>query len=109
MNASSLVDSSSRWQQALEAYHKDMPVENKFHVRLESGNIEELFMSHCSPLSPGPQAESLRDLQDHLSRLKPAFKLLDNYASVLAAFFGTSTSSSALVWGSIWLMLTVCS
>lgn len=97
---------SPLWEKALESYHKDLAADDDFRMILETGSLEELLADDHILQPFGPQG---RKALDSMNRLKPTFKLLNDFSVVLAVSFGVGTAVTAVVWGSIRMILTLAS
>jgi len=95
---------SPLWEKALENYHEELAADDDFRTILETGSLEDLLVDD-QILQPFGQ-QSRRAL-DSMNRLKPTFNLLNDFSVVLAVSFGAGTAITALVWGSIRMILTV--
>lgn len=92
------------WEKALENYREDLAADDDFRVVLETGSLEELLndTKHLQPF--GPQG---RKALDSMNRLKPTFKIVNDFSAALAVCFGAGTVLTALIWGSIRMILSV--
>ncbi|KAJ5092019.1 hypothetical protein NUU61_006889 [Penicillium alfredii] len=102
--ASSEGKLSPLWEKALESYHEELAADDDFRTILETGSLEELLVDDQLLQPFGPQG---RKALDSMNRLKPTFRLLNDFSVVLAVSFGAGTTVTALVWGSIRMILTV--
>ncbi|KAL4782963.1 hypothetical protein BJX76DRAFT_274048 [Aspergillus varians] len=100
------VELSPLWAKALESYHEELAADDDFRTILETGSLEELLADDHILQPFGPQG---RRALDSMNRLKPTFKLLNDFSVVLAVSFGAGTAVTALVWGSIRMILTLAS
>lgn len=98
------VKLSPLWEKALERYHEELAADDDFRVILETGSLEELLADDHILQPFGPQG---RKALDSMNRLKPTFKLLNDFSVVLAISLGAGTAATAVVWGSIRMILTV--
>lgn len=98
------VKLSPLWEKALESYHEDLVADDDFRMILKTGSLEELLADDQILQPFGPQG---RKALDSMNRLKPTFKLLNDFSVVLAVSFGAGTAVTAVVWGSIRMILTV--
>lgn len=98
------VKLSPLWERALESYHEDLAGDEDFRKILETGSLEELLADDQVLQPVGSQG---RQALDTMTRLKPTFKLLNDFSVVLAMSLGAGTAVTALVWGSIRMILTV--
>jgi hypothetical protein len=95
---------SPLWDQALENFREELAGDDDLGMILETRNVEEL-LHDVKMLQPvGPQG---RKALDSMNRLKPMVKLVNDFSAVLAVAFGADTVVTALVWGSIRMILTV--
>ncbi|KAJ5124771.1 uncharacterized protein N7515_008596 [Penicillium bovifimosum] len=100
------VKLSPLWEKALESYHEDLVADDDFRMILKTGSLEELLADNQILQPFGPQG---RKALDSMNRLKPTFKLLNDFSVVLAVSFGAGTAVTAVVWGSIRMILTLAS
>lgn len=98
------VSVSPLWEKALESYHEELAADDDIRTILETGSLEDLSVDDQILQPFGPHG---RKALDSMIRLKPAFKLLNDFSAVLAVSFGAGTAATALVWGSIRMILTV--
>ncbi|PWY82922.1 TPR-like protein [Aspergillus heteromorphus CBS 117.55] len=97
---------SPLWEKALENYREELAADDDFRSILETGSLDEL-LNDPKILQPfGPRG---RKSLDSMYRLKPTFKLVNDFSAVLAVSFGAGTVATALVWGSIRMILTLAS
>ncbi|KAJ5173639.1 uncharacterized protein N7500_001570 [Penicillium coprophilum] len=100
------VKLSPLWERALETYHEDLAGDEDFRKILETGSLEELLADDQVLQPLGSQG---RQALDTMTRLRPTFKLLNDFSVVLAMSLGAGTAVTALVWGSIRMILTLAS
>lgn len=95
---------SPLWERALRSYHEELAADEDFRTILETGSLEDLLGDNRILQPFGSHG---RKALDSMNRLKPTFKLLNDFSVVLAVSFGAGTAVTALVWGSIRMILTV--
>ncbi|PLB46258.1 TPR-like protein [Aspergillus steynii IBT 23096] len=97
---------SPLWEKALENYRDELAADDDFRTILETKSLDEL-LNDPKILQPfGPQG---RKALDSMNRLRPTFKIVNDFSAVLAVSFGAGTMLTALVWGSIRMILTLAS
>lgn len=95
---------SPLWEKALDNYREELAADDDFRLILETGSLDEL-LDDPKILQPfGPHG---RKSLDSMRRLRPTFRLVNDFSAVLAVSFGAGTVVTALVWGSIRMILTV--
>jgi hypothetical protein len=94
----------SPWEKALESYHEDLAADDDFRMILETGSLKELLADDQTLQPFGPRG---RKALDSMNRLKPTFKLLNDFSVVLEVSVGAGTAVTAVVWGGIRMILTV--
>ena len=96
--------SPSIWEKALENYREDLAADDDFRMILETGSLEDL-LKDAKIIPPfGPQGKKALD---SMSRLKPTLKIVNDFSAMLAVCFGAGTTLTALIWGSIRMILSV--
>ncbi|KAL4735582.1 TPR-like protein [Aspergillus similis] len=97
---------SPLWEKALHSYQEELGSEDDFQTILETDSLDEL-LDDKQILEPfGPQG---RKALDSINRLKPMFTMLNDFSAVLAVSFRAGTTVTALVWGSLRIILTLAS
>lgn len=91
-------------EKALHNYHEELGGEDDFRTVLQTGSLDELLEDKHILEPFGPQG---RKALDSISRLKPTFTMLNDFSAVLAVSFGVGTTVTAVVWGSLRMILTV--
>lgn len=96
--------SSPLWDKALRSFHEELAADDDFTTILETGSLEELLGDDqiLKPFAPRS-----RNAFDSMNQLKPTFKLLNDFSAVLAVSFGINTTLTAIIWGSIRMILSV--
>jgi hypothetical protein len=95
---------SPLWEKALQSYHEELGGEDDFQTILQTGSLDDL-LEDKQILEPFGQQG--RKALDSINRLKPTFTMLNDFSAVLAVSFGAGTTVTALVWGSLRMILTV--
>lgn len=78
-------------------YHEELAYDYGMRTILETESLEELLANYRISQPFGPQG---RMALGYMNRLKPMFKLLNDFSVVLAVSFGAGTAVTALVWDS---------
>ncbi|CAG8147427.1 unnamed protein product [Penicillium nalgiovense] len=94
------------WERAEKSYHQDLASDKEFAKILETRSLEELLAdTHVlQPVDPFG-----RELPCTIDRLGPAFKLLSDFLVILKMSYGADSAQTALLWGSIRVILTLAS
>lgn len=95
---------SSLWHKALENFREELAADDDLKMILQTHGAEQLLhdTTFLRPVgSPGRKA------LDSINRLKPMIKFVNNFSAALAVAFGADSVVTALVWGSIRMILTV--
>jgi hypothetical protein len=97
--------SSPLWTKALERYRLELEETEDYQIVNEVHSLDDL-LQHVSKLHP-----VLRDRNTLLSlnRLGPRLKFVDDFSAVIALCFGANATLTALLWGSIRLIVTLAS
>ena len=91
------------WERALEDYREDL-VDDHLQTILDTGSLEELIKD-TKILQPfRPQG---RKALDSMNRLKPTFKLINEFSVVMGVCFDAGAVLTPLIWGSIRMVLSV--
>ncbi|RAK81445.1 TPR-like protein [Aspergillus fijiensis CBS 313.89] len=97
---------SPLWDKALKSYHEELAADDDYRTILQTGSLEELLADEQILKPFGPHG---RKALESMNRLKPTFKMLNDFSVVLAVSLGAGTAVTALVWGSIRMILTLAS
>lgn len=92
------------WEKAEKRYHQDLASDKEFAKILETRSLEEL-LADTHVLQPADPFE--RELPCTIGQLEPAFKSLSDFLVILKMSYGADSAQTALVWGSIRVILTV--
>ncbi|KAF4546902.1 Hypothetical protein D9617_106g078160 [Elsinoe fawcettii] len=98
---------SPLWHRALERYREDLEENGDLAAVSEVVSMNDLldyiktFEQNRSPTE--------RNRLDSMRRLGPTLKFIDDFSAVIAVFFGANPQLTALVWGSIRMMLSLAS
>jgi len=90
--------------QALQRYKTELRDHNDFI--LQADGIEEL-LNEARSLEAKHSRRN--DPSVAVGRLEPILSQLNNFAAIMALCFGTNAETAALVWGSVRMILSVCS
>ncbi|KAI9658288.1 MAG: hypothetical protein M1821_002421 [Bathelium mastoideum] len=93
---------SPLWDQALERFRADLAENDDYLDVIEVGSLEDL-LNGIKLAGPG------RTTLTSLNRLGPRLKFVDDFSAIIALYFGADARLTALVWGSIRLMLKLAS
>ncbi|KAG9242074.1 hypothetical protein BJ878DRAFT_544615 [Calycina marina] len=98
--------SSPLWEKALERYREELQENDDYQDVIGFGSLDDLMnqAKTIEPLLP-PERRSLSSM----NRVGPKLKFVDHFAALIALYFGADAKLTALVWGSIRLMLTLAS
>jgi hypothetical protein len=97
---------SPLWQKALENFREELAGDDDLAMILGTKGVEEVLQDAklLQPVgSPGRKA------LESVNRLKPMIKFVNDFSAVLAVTFGADTMMTAVVWGSIRMILTLAS
>ena len=95
---------SPMWEQAFERFCNELDEKDDLRSVMDQGtmqNLVEYAQSQSSALYGQNQTLSMQ-------RLNPILRFFDDFAAILAFCFSANAKITALVWGSIRLMLTMC-
>lgn len=98
------VKRSLLWERALKNYHQDLAGDKELVKILKTSSLEEL-LADIPILRPVNSSE--RPLPCTMDRLEPTFKLLNDFLEILRKSCGAESAQTALVWGSIRMIVTV--
>jgi hypothetical protein len=107
-----LIDNRGRraasplWHKALERYREELEENDDYQDIIEVGSLEDLLNHTKTIESLLPQE---RTALNSMNRLGPKLKFVDDFSAIIALYFGADAKLTALVWGSIRLMLTLAS
>ncbi|KAJ9137354.1 TPR-like protein [Coniochaeta hoffmannii] len=96
----------SLWDRAIERYRDELSNSDDYATITEVNSLDDL-VDYAKTLEPYLPKE--KAALTSIRRLKPTLKFVDDFAAILAVSFGADTKITALVWGSIRLMLTLAS
>jgi hypothetical protein len=91
------------WEKAEKSYRQDLASDKEFAKILETRSLEEL-LADTHVLQPVDPFD--RELPCTIDRLEPAFRLLSDFLVILKMSYGADSAQTALVWGSIRVILT---
>ncbi|CAP86729.1 Pc20g14000 [Penicillium rubens Wisconsin 54-1255] len=94
------------WEKAEKRYHQDLASDKELAKILETRSLEEL-LADTHVLQPADPFE--RELPCTIGQLEPAFKSLSDFLVILKMSYGADSAQTALVWGSIRVILTLAS
>ncbi|KAI0157224.1 hypothetical protein GGR57DRAFT_461278 [Xylariaceae sp. FL1272] len=94
------------WSKALERYREELGGSEDFQAVNEVHSLEDL-VTHVNALQNNPSRN--RQSLASLNRLAPKFKFLDDFSAIIALTFGADPTLTAVVWGSVRLILTLAS
>ncbi|GAP84174.1 putative NB-ARC and TPR domain protein [Rosellinia necatrix] len=94
------------WERALERYRDELGGNEDYQAVNELHSLEDL-LTHVNNLQNEPSRN--RQSLASLNRLAPKFKFLDDFSAVIALTFGADPTLTAVVWGSVRLILTLAS
>ncbi|KAI0199003.1 hypothetical protein F4808DRAFT_433833 [Astrocystis sublimbata] len=94
------------WSKALERYRDELGGTEDYQAVHEVHSLEDL-LSHVNTLQNAQPRE--RQHLVSLNRLAPKLKFLDDFSAVIALTFGADPALTAMVWGSVRLILTLAS
>ncbi|OAX82520.1 hypothetical protein ACJ72_03130 [Emergomyces africanus] len=95
------------WEKALENYREELAEKDDYKWVLENqGTLDELMKFTNSLEWPGLRD---RSVLNSLKRLKPILKFVNDFSAVIALYFGADTALTAVIWGSLKLILTLAS
>lgn len=98
--------STPLWNRALERYSEELEGNDDFQSITEISSLDDL-LSYAKTIEPFLPEErgALRSIQ----RLGPTLKFVDDFSAIIAVCFGADAKLTAVVWGSIRLMLNLAS
>ncbi|RHZ68953.1 hypothetical protein CDV55_102531 [Aspergillus turcosus] len=97
---------SPLWQKALENFREELAGDDDLAMILGTKGVQEVLQDAklLQPVgSPGRKA------LESVNRLKPVIEFVNDFSAVLAVTFGANTMMTAVVWGSIRMLLTLAS
>lgn len=98
--------SSPLWQKAIQRYQDELQENDDYKDVIELGSLEDL-LNQGKTIEPNLPPE--RNSIGTLNRIGPKLKFVDDFAALIALYFGADAKLTALVWGSIRVMLTLAS
>ncbi|KAI1106051.1 hypothetical protein F4804DRAFT_69707 [Jackrogersella minutella] len=102
----SLRPKSPLWHRALERYQEELGGDEDNQAINEVHSLDDL-LSHVKSIQAMPSRD--RQTWMSLNRLAPKFKFVDDFSATIALAFGADATLTAVVWGSIRLILTLAS
>ncbi|KAL9078490.1 MAG: hypothetical protein Q9157_002578 [Trypethelium eluteriae] len=93
---------SPLWDRAVERYRAELAGNDDYLDVIEVGSLEDL-LNGMKLAGPGSATLS------SLNRLGPRMKFVDDFSAIIALYFGADARITALVWGSIRMLLTLAS
>ena len=94
------------WNRALQRYRDEIGRQQDYQNIVEAGSLEDL-LNHARTIKPlAPQEQTALN---SFYRLGPILKFLDDFSAIIAVSFGADAKLTALVWGSIRVILTLAS
>ncbi|KAI1215007.1 uncharacterized protein F4807DRAFT_466343 [Annulohypoxylon truncatum] len=100
----SIENKSPLWHQALERYREELGGSEDYQAINEVHSLDDL-LSHVNTIQATPSRD--RQTLASLNRLAPKFKFVDDFSAIIALAFGADATLTAVVWGSIRLILTL--
>ncbi|KAI1654070.1 hypothetical protein F4813DRAFT_399435, partial [Daldinia decipiens] len=97
---------SPLWHRALERYREELGGNEDYRAVHEVHSLDDL-LSHVNTLQTTPSRD--RQALASMNRLAPKFKFVDDFSAIIALAFGADATLTAVVWGSIRLILTLAS
>ena len=94
------------WHRALERYRVELEENDDYKDILVVESLEDL-LDHAKTVEALLPRE--RTAINSMNRLGPRLKFVDDFSAVIALYFGADVQLTAVVWGSIRLMLTLAS
>lgn len=94
------------WHKALARYREELDENDDYQDDIAVESLEDLLKYAKTVESLLPQE---RTALNSMNRLGPKLKFVDDFSAVIALYFGADAKLTALVWGSIRLMLTLAS
>lgn len=94
------------WEKALERYRDELGGSEDYQAVNEVHSLEDL-LNYANNLQNAPSRK--RQGLASLNRLAPEFKFLDDFSAIIALVFGADPTLTAVVWGSVRLILTLAS
>lgn len=90
----------------MERYQEELGKNEDYQAINEVHSLDDL-LSHVNVLQTAPTRD--RQALASLNRLAPRFKFVDDFSAIVALCAGADAASTALVWGSIRLLITLAS
>ncbi|KAL9049311.1 MAG: hypothetical protein Q9162_007284 [Coniocarpon cinnabarinum] len=97
--------SSPIWGRAFEHFRRDLEESDDLRSVMDDGTMEGLV---AYAESVGSTAMDRNRTTQYMQRLSPIIRFIDDFAAILAYCTGADLGATALVWGSIRLMLMLC-
>ncbi|KAI1407008.1 hypothetical protein F5Y13DRAFT_207064 [Hypoxylon sp. FL1857] len=97
---------SPLWHRALETYQEELGGNEDYQAINEVHSLDDL-LNHMNTIQTTPSRD--RETLVSLNRLAPKFKFVDDFSAIIALAFGADATLTAVVWGSIRLILTLAS
>ena len=94
------------WHKALERYREELKDNNDSNDDIVIESLEDL-LNHAKTIESLLPQE--RTALNSMNRIGPKLKFVDDFIAVIALYVGADAKLTALVWGSIRLMLTLAS
>jgi ATP-dependent Clp protease ATP-binding subunit ClpA len=98
--------SSPLWLKAVERYRAELEENDDYQDIMEVGSLEAL-LDHTKTIESLLPPE--RTMLNLMNRLGARLRFVDDFSAIIALYFGADANLTALVWGSIRLMLTLAS
>ncbi|KAI0007592.1 hypothetical protein F4779DRAFT_642943 [Xylariaceae sp. FL0662B] len=97
---------SPLWSRALDRYREELGGNEDYRSIHDVHSLDDL-LSHVDSLQTAPIKD--RQALASLNRLAPKFKFVDDFSAIVALCVGADATATAVVWGSIRLLLTLAS
>lgn len=97
---------SPLWNRAIERYREELTENDDYDAITEIASLDDL-LDYAKTMEPMLPRE--RNALASMRRLGPTLKFVDDFSAVIAVCFGADAKFTALVWGSIRVMLTLAS
>lgn len=94
------------WHKALARYREELEENDDYQDDIVIESLDDLLNYAKTIESLIPQERTALNSMNHLG---PKLKFVDDFSAVIALYFGADAKLTALVWGSIRLMLTLAS
>lgn len=94
------------WHKALERYREELEENDDYKDIIVVESLEDL-LNHAKTIESLLPRE--RTTISSMNRLGPKLKFVDDFSAVIALYFGADVKLTAVVWGSIRLILTLAS